>query len=156
MFLILNLIFKTLISTYILFQSGSLFSKVLRLNSNNLDFCQKGFLGIIFLSFVALFLNFFSPLSYLLNSIIFSIIIFSGFFDKSFPVKGIIFVSLITSLILLLAKTNNPDGGLYHLPYIQILNEEKIIFGLNNLHFRFALSTMFPYRPKTSWKKLKR
>ena len=42
-------------------------------------------------------------------------------------------------------KTNNPDGGLYHLPYIQILNEEKIIFGINNLHFRFALSTMFQY-----------
>ena len=27
---------------------------------------------------------------------------------------------------------------LYHLPYTSILNNEKIIIGLSNIHFRFA------------------
>ena len=105
----------------------------------------EGFLGIIFLSFIALFINFFLPLNSLINTSLFTLIIISSFYTKSFPLKDIVWVGLITSLILILSTTNNPDGGLYHLPFIQILNEKKIIFGLNNLHFRFALSTMFQY-----------
>ena len=106
---------------------------------------MRGFLGIIFLSFIALFINFFLPLNSLINTSLFTLIIISSFYTKSFPLKDIVWVGLITSLILILSTTNNPDGGLYHLPFIQILNEKKIIFGLNNLHFRFALSTMFQY-----------
>jgi hypothetical protein len=145
MLLILNLIIKCIISSFILFQSGNLLLKIINFNGSNICFFQRSFLGIIFLSFVALFLNFFSPLNTYLNTTILSLIILSSFYDKLFPIKDILIVGLVTSLILALATTNNPDGGLYHLPYIQILNEEKIIFGLNNLHFRFALASMFQY-----------
>ncbi len=145
MIIFVKLIFKCILSSYVIYQSGNILSKILNFNSTSSDYFEKSFLGFIFISFVALFLNFFTPLSYLLNTLIFSLIIISFIIDKSFPIKEILIVGIITSLILAFAKTNNPDGGLYHLPYIQILNEEKIIFGINNLHFRFALSTMFQY-----------
>lgn len=145
MLIIIDLIIKCIFSSYIIYQSGNIFSKILSLKSNRISFCEKSFLGIIFISFIGLFLNFFFPLNYTINSIFFSFLIVSFFIDRSFPFKQIIIIGLVTSLILLFAKTNNPDGGLYHLPYIQILNEEKIIFGLNNLHFRFALVSMFQY-----------
>ena len=51
-------------------------------------------------------------------------------------------------VFLLLAKSNiyRPDAILYHLPYATgILNSEKIIFGLSNLHFRFAHVSIIQY-----------
>ena len=46
-----------------------------------------------------------------------------------------------------MAKSNiyRPDAILYHLPYTSILNEEKIIFGLSNLHFRYAHVSIIQY-----------
>ena len=40
---------------------------------------------------------------------------------------------------------NRPDAGLYHLPFISILNESKIIFGINNIHFRFGHTSILQY-----------
>ena len=34
---------------------------------------------------------------------------------------------------------------MYHLPFIGILNSEKIIFGLSNLHFRYAHTSIIQY-----------
>ena len=38
-----------------------------------------------------------------------------------------------------------PDAGLYHLPFIGILNSEKIIFGLSNLHSRYGHTSIMQY-----------
>lgn len=34
---------------------------------------------------------------------------------------------------------------MYHYPFIDILNNEKIIIGLANIHFRFGLTSIFQY-----------
>ena len=41
--------------------------------------------------------------------------------------------------------TYRPDAGLYHLPYISILNENKIIIGLSNIHFEFGHVSILQY-----------
>jgi hypothetical protein len=56
-----------------------------------------------------------------------------------------IFVCLSDIFLILLSNVNRPDAGLYHLPYIAILNEYKIIFGLNNLHSRFGHVSIIQY-----------
>ena len=38
-----------------------------------------------------------------------------------------------------------PDAGFYHIPYIQILNENKIILGLANIHSRFGHVSIIQY-----------
>ena len=40
---------------------------------------------------------------------------------------------------------NRPDALIYHLPFIATLNEEKIIFGLNNINYRFGHTSIIQY-----------
>ena len=46
---------------------------------------------------------------------------------------------------MFLDNTNRPDAGLYHLPYINIINDSKIILGSANLEFRFGHSSILQY-----------
>lgn len=48
-------------------------------------------------------------------------------------------------MFILLSNINRPDAALYHLPYVSYLNEHKVIFGLNNIHFRFATISIVQY-----------
>ena len=41
--------------------------------------------------------------------------------------------------------TYRPDAGSYHLPYISILNEHKILIGISNIHFRFGHTSIIQY-----------
>ena len=108
-------------------------------------------MGTIVISFVSLFINFFYPLNkiignlFILISLIFFIKLF--FFEKKkfkfFFILSII--SLISVILISYENINRPDAGLYHLPYIQILQENKILIGLTNLHFRFGHTSIIQY-----------
>lgn len=56
-----------------------------------------------------------------------------------------ILISSISFITIILDNSNRPDGGLYHLPFISILNTEKIIFGITNIHFRFGHISSMQY-----------
>ena len=111
---------------------------------------DRSIVGCIFISFLALVVNFFLPLTLLFNSF-FLIIGISFFFiirSRKLTKKEfvyLLFSSLITSSLIIYSNINRPDAGLYHLPYINILNEYKIIFGLNNIHFRFGTISIIQY-----------
>ena len=111
---------------------------------------DRSILGCIFLSFLVLLLNFFLPLNRELNTLLLvSGIIFmlvkrkSSFQKKEF--FYIILTSIITSSLIIYSNVNRPDAGLYHLPYVSILNENKIIIGLSNIHFRFGVVSIIQY-----------
>ena len=104
--------------------------------------------GTILISFFALLINFFFSLNQFLNTYLIIIPLF--FLIKyKFLKKEDFFFLLISSisvcLLIAYSSINNPDAGLYHLPFIQILNENKIIFGLSNLHFRFGHVSILQY-----------
>lgn len=129
----------------------SLGSVVVRENkTTNYSIFYKALIGVITASFIALLLNFFTPLNKNINSFIF-ILVFLIFLLKlkvTIKKKEILFLTistLICFLLILLSNVNRPDAGLYHLPYIAILNEYKIIFGLNNLHSRFGHVSIIQY-----------
>jgi hypothetical protein len=108
------------------------------------------FIGIIIISFISLLLNFFTPLTTLINSIVYLLIIvlFSikkRFFLNKNYIKFLLISSFLTFLLIIYSTVNRPDAGLYHLPYISIINENKIIFGLSNIHFRFGLISILQY-----------
>ena len=54
-------------------------------------------------------------------------------------------ISLVSTFFIIYSNINRPDAALYHLPYVSYLNEHKIIFGLNFIHFRFALTSINQY-----------
>jgi hypothetical protein len=111
----------------------------------------SGIFGSIILSFIALFLNFFIPLDKTINTLIFLLILSYGIFcgvKKKF-LKQMIFISILigilSTLLLAFDNVNRPDASLYHLPYTKIINENKIIFGISNLHFRFGHTSILQY-----------
>lgn len=152
-FLINSTIFflQIFILTIFISLCGNLLRRFLLYSSHENKFEEDGLYGFIFVGFIALLINFFLPLNQLYNSIFFVIIfltgIYLGFFKKN--KKEIFFKSLLVSIIsfLLLAYStvNRPDAWLYHLPYSSIINDSKIIFGISNLHERFAHISIFQY-----------
>lgn len=60
-------------------------------------------------------------------------------------IKKIIIISLLILVVISFDTENRPDSYLYHLPYSQILNENKIILGVSNLHFRFGHVSILQY-----------
>jgi hypothetical protein len=107
---------------------------------------DRAIVGCIILSFIAVFF----PLGKEINTIILIIGIIVFFFKrrKNFKKKEIYFLilsSIITSILIIYSNVNRPDAGLYHLPYVSFLNENKIIFGLSNIHFRFGTVSIIQY-----------
>lgn len=137
------------LTCYCIFSYGHAINKVLfkfKINS----IAELIILGFIFLSFLALFLNFFISLNVYLNTFIFFISFIFLFISKNSidfinVTKKIAIISLIGFVTFLLDHSNRPDAGLYHLPYISMLNEEKIILGSVNLHFRFGHISSLQY-----------
>ena len=125
--------------TLILISIGFLInSKFLKLSDGS-DFIENCLFGIAFISFVSLFLNFFTSLNQYVNSLCLLFVIYFFTQINFHQFKKTLLCSLIISLIayitFILDNSNRPDAGLYHLPYISMLNEHKIIFGSANLHW---------------------
>lgn len=112
------------------------------------NFYVKIFLGTILISFFSLLANFVIPLSKEFNSLVTVIIITCCLIRKKININEIqiiLVISIISIFLIIFDTVNRPDAYLYHLPYSQILNENKIIIGLSNLHFRFGHVSIFQY-----------
>ena len=109
------------------------------------------FLGAIILSFIAIIANFFISLNQTFNSIILILVLTFGtifIFKKKIFYQSIyvgILISLISTLILTFDTIYRPDSSMYHLPYTKIINDNKIIFGISNIHFRFGHTSILQY-----------
>ncbi len=121
--------------------------------SFNNNIYESGLIGIIFLSIFAFLINFIFSLNKFINDFLLFIPFFILFLNKNlkkdFQVKKIlkvgISISIVSTLLISYDTVYRPDAGLYHLPFISILNEEKIIIGLSNLHFRFGHTSIMQY-----------
>ena len=47
--------------------------------------------------------------------------------------------------MIFLADSNRPDSGLYHYPFIGLINNEKISFGITNINVRFGVISSLQY-----------
>lgn len=111
---------------------------------------QYGIIGLFFIGFISLLINFFLPLNRTINNIILfvpvilHIVIIVNSKTNYFKLLKIIFLlSIISSIIIFLENPYTPDAGLYHFPYIKLLNDSKIILGITNLNFTLGQSSFF-------------
>ncbi len=144
----INLILYSIVSIIIITPLGTFFN-----NQNDysiLNYTKNLIYGFIFLSFLALLLNFFFPLNRFINTIILLIPLiiilkkFSYFYNLNF-LKFLIINSIIIFLLITKSNVYRPDAYLYHIPFIDILNHNKIIIGLSNLHYRFGHISIIQY-----------
>jgi hypothetical protein len=118
---------------------------------NEFNVYKDSIFGFILIGFTSLLINFFLPINKNISSIflIFSIFVFIYFYFKSEKKNNIfwilVYLTITTFLIITFANINRPDAGLYHLPFVRILNENKLILGLTNLHYRFGHTSIFQY-----------
>ena len=139
---------KIIFTNIFLFFSGKIFCKFLFKNKSKLDHSEIAIFGTIIVSFFALLINFFFPLDKITNTFILIVPLFFLFKYRLIEKKDFVFIFYSTPFILLIiaySSINTPDAGLYHLPYTQILNENKIILGLSNLHSRFGHISIIQY-----------
>ena len=141
-----EIFFSLILSIFLVFSAGIISSKyLLRLNLNNLEIYEFGFVGIFFLVFLSFIFHFFFALNVQTNSFLFAIILILFFINiKKFLsfIKSInltfVFISLLAVFVMTLKYKPNEDYGYYHLPYIINLISEKIVFGLSNIQVNFA------------------
>ena len=119
--------------------------------NKNLDYYSSQLIyGLIILSFIGLLVNFFLPLSKNINTFLlfipFILLLknFKSYLNKNFFIF-LCFATLLVFILILESNVYRPDAGLYHLPYISILNNEKIIVGLSNFHFRYGHISIVQY-----------
>ena len=125
----------------------------LLIKNNNLDFInfsKQLIFGSIIISFLCLLINFILPLNKLVNTILLCLPLYLIYKNKFLfiSLNFILFLmvnSLLIFLLIVKSDVYQPDAILYHLQYTSILNEEKIILGLANFHFRFGHISVMQY-----------
>ena len=152
MFNLLLLSFLTVLFHLIV---GKNFSKLLNTNKNTFyELGLTSLIGLISLSFIALIINFFVPLNQQTNTIVLMTLLVSilltnkNFLKKIISktvLKFIFFSTLGVFLMIILSNINTPDAGMYHFPYVNILNENKIIIGISNIHHRYGHVSIMQY-----------
>ena len=144
----MDILIFSILTNFVYYCSGYLVLSSNKFSDNSNFFTF--FIGVIAISSIGLLLNFFLPLSQLTNTLVYILIIIIFLYKNKLNLdKKVLFFliisSLITFLLIIKSNVNRPDAGLYHLPYISILNENKIFFGLSNIHSRFAHVSIVQY-----------
>jgi hypothetical protein len=148
----INIFISSLIGSMIIIANGYIFNYLIfKKKINEFNVYKDSIFGFVLIGFISLLINFFLPINKNISSIflIFSIFVFIYFYFKSEKKNNIlwilVYLTITTFLIITFANVNRPDAGLYHLPFIKILNENKLILGLTNLHYRFGHTSIFQY-----------
>ena len=120
-------------------------------NKNEGSIYEAPLFGVIILSFLGLLINFFFPLSKFIGSsviiastIYFLKIIFSSK-NRQDIIQIILFSSSISCILVFASYVNRPDAALYHLPYISLIHDSKIVVGASNIHWRFGIISNIQY-----------
>ncbi len=143
------------ISSILTISVGKFFLNFIYKKKNNYKFSlsEEGIIGLIFISFISLLLNFFLKIDQLVASVlfIFPLILFVRIYKKKEIelIKNMILHSLLISIVAIIFisfdNVNRPDAGIYHLPFVRILNEFKIIIGSANFNPLFGATSIFQY-----------
>jgi len=153
---VISIFIYSILTTYFYYLVGNSFKFNFNKENNTREIIYKSIFGIIIISFIALFLNFFFSLNKIVNTIFYLILLIIIIFrKKNYSDKKIFRLLLLSGIIcfflIIFSNVYVPDAGLYHLPFINILNDQKIIIGLNNLHSRFGHISIIQYLSATNY-----
>lgn len=144
-----NVLVSCFITSLFFYSFGNISNKFFFKIAKDDEVIENYIIGIVSISFLALASNFFVSLNIYYNSIILIICLFYlTRIKKNIIIKTIkysLLISLISLVTISLDNINRPDAGLYHLPYIRILNEFPIIIGSANLNERFGVNSIIQY-----------
>jgi len=139
----LTFTFYILFCLFSVFGYGVFFKQyIFNTKTNNIG--EFGLYGFFFIFFISLLAHFFIPLSYWFNlfvlivGLLLFIINFKIFKKEFLNLKNNFYILSIFILPALFFNKTPADFETYHLPYINYLNDFKIIFGLVNISNNYA------------------
>ena len=142
--LILKLfLFSILIISNVLGYS-QLFKKIFKIDDDNL--LNNYIYGSSIMVLFSYSINFFLPLSPSITNSLFLFFSLIGIFKLYQNIKKnlpLLILILVTVFVIFLYSPSYNDYELYHLPYMELIRKFKIIFGISNLDFRYAHSSVF-------------
>lgn len=148
------LLIKVLSSTYLVCLMNYVYGyyglKFFGIKNSETSIFEKIAVGIFTLALFSLIINFFNPIDQLINNtflLIFIILTFFLFKSKSLNKRILINLFLISFLSILLIAFSKfqEDFPWYSLPYISLLNFDKISFGISNVQFRYGHISILQY-----------
>ena len=126
----INIFISSLVGSIIVIGNGFILNSFFfKKKVNEFNVYKDSILGFVFIGFLSLLINFFFPINKNISSLFLAISIFAFaylFFKiekKKHILIVILYLALTTFLIISYSNINRPDAGLYHLPFIKILNE---------------------------------
>lgn len=145
--LILKIFSGIYLTCIISYSYGYILDKIFRTSNN---FYENIIVGFFVLGFIGVLINFFFPLNHIVNNLLLltSVGVLLNFFIKkkiSFNIFKYFFFISALSLILILYSNFQEDYPWYNLPFISLLNNEKIAFGISNVQFRFGHISILQY-----------
>ena len=157
------MIFKLLyllIGVFSLYFIGNIFAqkfyKITNLSNQFITASESIFIGLfLFGSFIFIF-NFFykiNSLQFLFGTIFiifFFLLQLSNYKINNKHIKNIFIFTLI-SFPIILSMDSGYDAGLYHVTHQKFIREEKIIFGIANLHNVLGFSSFYEYLSAPLW-----
>lgn len=128
---------------------GQMLAQALKVNpTNKSDVFLFGLLSSIPLGALGLIINFFFPINVYISSLV--LFLGAAAFFRSRPIKvtnykGAIFFAVSFLFVVGLSVDNNilGDSVLYHIQTLLWIKEEKIVFGLANVHDRFGFNSLW-------------
>jgi hypothetical protein len=119
------------------FLNQTLFSSYEKFLKNKFN---KFIFGYFFIQFISLSINFIYPLNKFITTfiILLGILFFLKFNKKKYKIFFYVSCASVLATLIFYKTSLNNDFSLYHGPFLSVIQNEKIIFGLNNLHFRFG------------------
>jgi len=116
---------------------GIFFQKYIFGNNINNSIGETGIFGLFFLCFISILFHFFIPLNNIFNLVILFLGItivfyFNDLKEKYFTLEYFLILLIITPSLILFEY--HADYFWYHLPYVNLVNDYKIIFGIANLN----------------------
>ena len=137
------------ISIHFILVGSFIYSRIIKINEVKIDLSKNIFIACFFISNLLLLVNFLIPLGKLVTTILFVIpFLFFYLIEKNLRIKVVNYslkFALFSLFLIAYDNINRPDGGLYHYPFMKIINENKIIIGSANLHFRFGHTSIVQY-----------
>jgi len=147
--MILEIIFSITFFFLVCFTSigyGLTFNKFIVRNKFTQSIGEIGINGLFFLSFISIFIHFFFAINQIITSIVCVFGVFLFFLLKKNKIIKFELKNLLVFLILLptiIFFEYHADYFWYHLPYVNITNEHKIIFGLSNINDNLGYSHLW-------------
>ena len=104
----------------------------------------------MFLGLISFILNFILPLKIIFNNALFIfpiLFLFLNYKKKEIFIlfKLIVVISFISTLLLSYSNFYRPDAGWYHIPFVRLITDYKLIVGTSSLHWAFGNHSILQY-----------